>query len=108
MTWYDVGLQVYYDGSTIYGAGPLPQDWFAQSNTGWYLDYSDGYIYQNPPTGGFEKMAEGWAGFNGLNDAYPHEHHMIITATGSGGCYAEDYFSGTLPNAAYWTVYSYT
>ena len=100
MTEYDVGFPWWYDGSAVYGWGPISYWENHVSVTGWYLNSIAGYLYNTPGWG------EGWAEF-GHGIYGTHEHHLIIAGTGWGGCTLSDYFWGTLPNWSYQVAWTY-
>ncbi len=107
MTWFDLAHYVQYDGTNIRGSSYPTYSYYARGLTGWTFDYGSAFVY-NEPLPGPQKGSEGWGGFSGVGGAYAHEHHVIMTNTGAGGCFFTEQFEGTLPNFAYYSVYSYT
>ncbi len=106
VTWYQASMQVWYDGRNVLGrAGPY-QSYYYRSETGWSHEYHSAFLYRNTLPGP-RQQAEGWGGFSHSTGWYDHEHHMIITATASGGCFANDYFWGTLGNGWWHEVYAF-
>lgn len=103
MTWYQVSMLSWHNGSAVTSIGGVWGDYYYFSDTGWYYNYSNQYPYQ---LAGTSSQAEGWGNF-GHSLYGEHQHHMTITFTPPDGCSVWSQHWGAHPNWAYWNIYSY-
>ena len=84
----------YWDGTRVTGRDS------AGTNATWLRDWT---LTEGPRAFWYRavssryRQVEGWAAFDLARiGGFPHEHRAIVTVTGSGGCSADNYFSGTI------------